>query len=96
MQITNVQYVSPLADENPADGNIDVWIEMEDGSKYSFLVATPNNIYWCMENEGVDYFFGTPPIFVKQLTAENIERALKAFVAEAGGDLLAVYAAKQR
>jgi hypothetical protein len=96
MQIKNIEYVSPLEDENPLDGNLDVWAELEDGNKYSFLVATPNNIYWSMENEGTDYFFGVPPVFVKQLTAENIERALNALVAEADSKLFAIYAAKQK
>jgi len=47
---------------------------------YTASVATPNNIYWCMENEGLDYFFGCPPLFVKRLTQENVERALKALI----------------
>lgn len=95
-RIKNIKYLSPLEDENPLDGNLDVWAELEDGSTYSFLVATPNNIYWCMENEGIDYFFGVPPVFVKKLTAENIERALNALFVEADNKLLAIYATNQK
>ncbi len=44
---------------------------------YSFVVATPNNIFWCMENEGIDYFTCfPPPVFVRRITPDNIERAL--------------------
>jgi hypothetical protein len=44
-----------------------------------------------MKNEGIDYFFGEPIIFVKSLTADNIERAIKAIVAEDGGRWLEIY-----
>jgi len=35
-----------------------------------------------MENEKLDYYFGVPPVFVVNLTSENIERALEALVSE--------------
>ena len=35
-----------------------------------------------MENEKLDYYFGFPPLFVENLTSENIERALEALVSE--------------
>ncbi len=54
-------------------------------------MSTPTNISWCMENEGVDYFFGEPVVFVKNLTKENIERVMEKIVAADGGKWLAVY-----
>jgi len=44
-----------------------------------------------MENEGTDYFFGDPTVFVKNLTKENIEKAMERIVAEDGGKWLTVY-----
>jgi hypothetical protein len=44
-----------------------------------------------MENEGIDYFFGEPMLFVKCLTAENIERAVQAIVTEDNGKWLSIY-----
>ena len=44
-----------------------------------------------MENEGIDYFFGEPMLFVKCLTPENIEKAIRAIVAEDNGRWLKVY-----
>ncbi|MFZ0806299.1 MAG: hypothetical protein WAN03_08960 [Candidatus Sulfotelmatobacter sp.] len=41
--------------------------------------------------EQIDYFFGSPIVFVKSLTADNIEKAAKAIVAEDGGRWLTVY-----
>ena len=47
-----------------------------------FLVATPNNIYWCMDNEKNDYYFGAPPLFVRTLTRRDIETAVAALIQE--------------
>jgi hypothetical protein len=83
VKILQVTYPSPIEESNPENDNIDVHVELDNGRVYSFLVATPNNIFWCMENEGNDYFFGwPPPIFVKLLTPDNIERALHALLSE--------------
>jgi hypothetical protein len=76
---------------NPEHDNLDVHIVLEDGREFTFVVATPNNVFWCMENEGLDYFFGEPMLFVKCLTAENIEKAIRAIVEEDNGRWLKVY-----
>lgn len=69
-----------LDDLDLDNGNHDVFVHLDDGRVYNITVATPSNIYWCMENEGIDYFFGCPPLFVKRLTQENVERAIKALI----------------
>jgi hypothetical protein len=91
MKIAQLNYLSDLPECNPENGNLDVQILLEDGREFTFVVATPNNIFWCMENEGIDYFFGEPVVFVKNLTTDNIERALERIVVEDGGKWLAVY-----
>lgn len=95
MKIKTIVYPSPLEENNPENDNIDVHVYLDDGRIYSFTVATPNNIFRCMENEGIDYFFGFPPVFVQLLTRDNIERALKAIVSEDNGKWLEVYGALQ-
>lgn len=75
--------------------NIDVLVHFVDGRVYSFVVATPNNISWCMENEKIDYYFGVPPVFVAKLTPDNIERALKALVSDYDGRWVNIYGAQQ-
>jgi hypothetical protein len=82
MPISKIEYISPLTESHPMNDNVDVLVHLDDGRVYSFLVATPNNIFWCMENEKLDYYFGVPPVFVVNLTSENIERALEALVSE--------------
>ncbi len=93
--IATIQCVSPLADENPDNGNLDVFAVLDDGRKYGFVVGTPNNLYRCMENEGIDYFFGVPWVFVRKLTPENIERALRSVVEEDDEKWLNIYGALQ-
>jgi len=69
-----------LDDLDVDNGNYDVFVELDDGRVYSITVATPNNVYWCMQNEGLDYFFGCPILFVKRLTTDNVERAILALI----------------
>jgi len=69
-KVLRISYVSSLEGANPENDNIDVHVHLNDGSIYSLLVATPNNIFWCMDNEGIDYYFGAPPLFVRFLNKE--------------------------
>ena len=91
MKIASITYLSELAECNPENDNLDVHVLLDDGREFTFTVGTPNNIFWCMENEGIGYFFGEPILFVKNLTKENIERALESIVAEDGGRWLSTY-----
>ncbi|HKF51957.1 MAG TPA: hypothetical protein VKB26_06570 [Candidatus Acidoferrales bacterium] len=90
-RIRKIEYLSELDDVNVENDNIDVHVILEDGREYTFIVATPNNVFWCMDNENVDYLFGEPMLFVKHLTRDNIERALRAIVMEDEGRWLTVY-----
>jgi hypothetical protein len=85
-----IEFVSPESEIDPEDDNVDVHIRLNDGRVYSILVATPRNIYKCMENESVDYFFGVPPVFVQRLTRDNVERAVRALISDR--DAMNVYA----
>ena len=97
MKIQRIVFPSPIGENDPENDNIDVHVHLDDGRVYSFLVATPNNIFWCMENEGTDYFFGFPPtIFVNRLTSDNVERALRALLSENKEKWLSVYGVLQR
>jgi hypothetical protein len=89
--IKHIAYLSDWSEVNPENDNIDVHVVLEDGREFTFVIATPNNVFWCMDNEGKDYFFGAPMLFVKNLTVENIERAVSAIVKEDDGRWLGVY-----
>ena len=97
MKIRRIVFPSPIEEVDPENDNVDVHVHLEDGRIFSFLLATPNNIFWCMENEGTDYFFGyPPPVFVNRLTTANVERALNALLSENKEKWLAVYGVLQR
>jgi hypothetical protein len=89
--IKSIICLSDWSEVNPENDNIDVHVVLEDGREFTFVVATPNNVYRCMDNEKTDYFFGEPMLFVKNLTVENLERAVNAIMSEDDGQWLKVY-----
>lgn len=91
MGIKSIICLSDWSEVNPENDNIDVHVVLEDGREFTFVVATPNNVYRCMDNEKTDYFFGEPMLFVKNLTVENLERAVNAIMSENDGQWLKVY-----
>jgi hypothetical protein len=95
-QLFEIEFVSPLEDEDPTNGNVDVHLRLPDGRAYSLLVATPNNIYSCMDNSREEYFFGVPPVFVRVLDREHIEAAIRALLSEDKGKWLGVYGVLQQ
>jgi hypothetical protein len=90
-----VRFLGRWDEVNPENDNIDVQVRLDDGRIFSFVVATPNNIFWCMANEGVDYYFGNPPLFVRLLNKECVEKAIEAILTENDGRWLEVYGTLQ-
>jgi len=95
MKATDIKFVSPLDDLNPENDSIDVHVRLDDGRLFSFDVATPNNIFFSMANEGIDYYFGVPTVFVRLLNKECVEKAIQAILTEDGGRWLDVYGTLQ-
>jgi hypothetical protein len=90
-----IEFVSPIEQVDPEDDNIDVHVHLDDGRVYSLIVATPKNLYWCMDNEGNDHFFGIPPVFVRTLTVENVQNAVRELISADGGRWLSIYGSLQ-
>lgn len=60
--------------------NIDVIVELEDGNKYTLVVATLKYLLSYMEVQGKDYIEAGPPfVIVKSLTADSINKAIKTY-----------------
>jgi hypothetical protein len=78
----HIEFVSPKEDINPESDNVDIHPRLDDGRVYGFLAATPNNIYSSMDNEANDHYFGVPPLFVRTLTRDCVERAIVALLKE--------------
>jgi hypothetical protein len=83
--------LSPLNEEDADGGNIDVHVTLDDGREFTLVLATPKNIYTCMDNVAVDYFYGVPPLFVRKLTLSNIEAAIRSIAEDEDGKWLNVY-----
>ena len=81
MLVKKITFPSPTELENIKDikdDNIDVFVELEDGSNYTVVVGTPKNLESLMDKEKSDFFGpGCPFIIVKKLTKEIIEEAIK-------------------
>lgn len=82
MKIKNIEY--PLYFDNIEDvhnDNIDVFVELEDGMKYTIVVTTPKFYYTYMDKEGIDFIPASPPdVIVRTLTKENIQNALETYL----------------
>lgn len=83
MNVLNIHYPTSLEKiEDLNNDNIDVIVTLEDGVSYTMVVSTPQNYYWYMDKEGLDYIPPSPPdIVVRSLTEENIRNAIKTFAA---------------
>ena len=55
-KIRSITFLSDLSELDEENDNVDVHLVLEDGREFTFVVATPNNVFWCMDNEGNDYF----------------------------------------
>ncbi|GAC44377.1 hypothetical protein PPOP_3781, partial [Paenibacillus popilliae ATCC 14706] len=78
MKIMEIRYPPYYEDTNINNDCIDVFIDMEDGITYTITFWTPNDYYWYMDKEKLDYVpFGCPDIHVTSLTKENITKAIE-------------------
>jgi len=75
-----IEFISPEDKLNPENDNAYILVRLDDGRVFGLLVATPDNIYWCMDNEETDYYFGVPPVFVRRLTRGTVETAVGALL----------------
>ena len=65
--------------EDIYDDNINVFVELKNGSKYKVIVETPKNFLTLMNKDEMDFLEpGCPFIIVKKLTMEVFEKAIHA------------------
>lgn len=81
MKIIKIEYPSYYDSLDKENGNMDVFVEMDDGMTYTMVIVTPSNYYWYMDKEGLDYIPASPPdIIVRSLEKEIVEKALQTYV----------------
>jgi hypothetical protein len=80
MLIKKISFPSPLEyTEDIYDDNLDVFVELENGSEYTVIVGTPKNLLTLMNRHEMDFLEpGCPFIIVKKLTMEVIKKAIHA------------------
>ena len=65
--------------EDIYDDNLDVFVELQDGSEYTVIVGTPKNFLTLMNRQEMDFLEpGCPFIIVRKLTIEVIEKEIHA------------------
>jgi hypothetical protein len=80
MLIKKISFPSPLEyTEDIYDDNLDVFVELEDGSEFTVIVGTPKNLLTLMNQHEMDFLEpGCPFIIVRKLTMEVIKKAIHA------------------
>lgn len=81
MLIQSINFPSPLTDiEDISDDNIDVFVDLEDGSSYTVVVATCKNVLSLMDKDKADFSEpGCPFIIVRKLTMKVIKEAIETY-----------------
>jgi len=66
--------------------NIDVFVELEDNSTFTVVLATPKNLEYLMDYDKMNYLeIGDPIIVVKKLTKAVIVETIKAYASKRDG-----------
>lgn len=86
MKIKKITYPTSINEVvDILNDNIDVFVETQDGMHFTVTVCTPLFYLSYMEKEGLDYVPASPPdIIVKELTHDNISKALENFCEDDG------------
>lgn len=87
----SISYPTSLDEVNAENDNIDVCLNMEDGTSYTFVVFTIENLKDLMRKDGVPYCKPCYPfLVVEKITKEIIEHLVDELV-EAGSIFLNMY-----
>ena len=75
----SLTFPTPLHFLDRVNDNVDVCVELENGKRYVFVVATPNNLITLMKKDDSAYIKpGAPFLFVEELTEVNIRAVVEA------------------
>ena len=81
MLVTKINFPSSLEyTEDLYNDNLNVFVELEDGSEYCVIVGTPKNILYLMDKDDMNFSeVGIPFIIVRKLTFDIIKEAIEAY-----------------
>ena len=87
----SISFPTSLETINSENDNVDVCLYMADGTEYTFVIFTPENLKSLMKKDGVPFFRPCYPfLVVEEITRENIELLIKELV-EMGELFLRIY-----
>ncbi len=85
LKILNIEFPLYYDQLDKDNGNMDVFVKLDDGMTYTMVVSTPSNYYWYMDKEGLDYIPASPPdIIVRNLNQDIVRKAIETFVQDNG------------
>ena len=83
MLIKKIRFIDEVKDQ--LNDSIDVGIKFEDGSFYTIIVRTPNDLVEEILQEGTNFIKpSTPVIVVKELTKKMVYEAIEAYAEDEG------------
>ena len=83
IRIKKIRFIDEVKDQ--FNNSIDVGIEFEDGSSYTIIVQTPDDLVEEMLQEDTTFIKpDTPVIVVKQLTKKTVNEAIKTYSEDEG------------
>jgi len=83
MKVVKIEFPTELSEfDDIENGNLDVFVELEDGFTYTVVIFTPKNYYSYMEKENTNHYCGVPNIIVKKLTEETITEAINEYASD--------------
>ena len=90
-QIKAVNFLPASGALTPEKGDVDVQVDLLDGSRSTFVAATPDQAGPWMEQGGVDYCYSTPVLYVATVDPESVGAAVAAMAQDMGGYWLRYY-----
>ena len=74
-------FPTPIQEVDPINDNIDVCITLEDGSQYTLVITTPDNLKALMKKENLSYIEPSLPFcVVDKITEDNIKKLVESLL----------------
>ena len=87
----DIFFPTALNEIDEDNDNVDILVQTENGKRYSFVVATPDNLKHLMQKENLPYLKpGLPFLFVEKITESHIRMLIDSLIEE-GDRLIRIY-----
>ena len=87
----DIFFPTALNEIDEDNDNVDILVQTENGKRYSFVVATPDNLKHLMQKENLPYLKPVLPfLFVEKITESHIRMLIDSLIEE-GDRLIRIY-----